>query len=172
MLHSRQFNCPLCSVHLINIYVTMFSLKSHGGAKSCLQEMDVAPGMPHRQIIQPKNHRRWEPSRSSACVFGGCCRHTRQDGETHSRKNRGSGRKAKGKQQKAWVRGYFEAEKSICKDRREKNTIAAARQESDSQDDGLETWETHGKGTGRGKRQTEAGQAGEMGQGQAGNAWR
>lgn len=74
----------------------------------------------------------------------------RQDGEMHFRENRGSRRKAEGKQQKVLVRGYFEAENSICKDRREKNAFAAAQQESDSVDDGLETWEKHEKGTGRG----------------------
>ena len=169
MLHSRQFNCPLCSIRLINIYAAIFSLKSHRGAKSCLQEMDFAPGMPRRQIAQPKSHLQWELSRSSACIFVGCCRDMRQDGEMHFRKSRESRRKAKGKQQKAVARGSFEAEKSICKDRREKNAFAAARQEGDSEGDGLETWEKHGKGT-REKHQTQAGSAGETGHGQAGSA--
>lgn len=72
--------------------------------------------------------------------FWGCCRHIRQDGEMCFRENIGSRRKSKGKQQKALARGYFEAEKSICRDRREKNASAAARQESDSGNDGLESW--------------------------------
>lgn len=151
MLHSRQFNCPLCSVRLINIYAAIFSLKSHRGAKSCLREMDFAPRVPCRQIAQPKSHCRREPSRSSACVFGGCCTDMRQDGEMPFRESRGSRRKAEGKQQKASARGNFEAEEAIRKDRREKNAFAAAWQESDSEGDGLETREKLGKGTGWGK---------------------
>lgn len=150
MLHSRQFNCPLCSVRLINIYAAIFSLKSHRGAKSCLREMDFAPGVPCRQIAQPKSHCQREPSRSSACVFGGCCTDVRQDGETPFRESRGSRQKAEGKQQKASARGYCEAEKAIRKDRREKNAFAAAWQESDSEGDGLETREKLGKGMGGG----------------------
>lgn len=111
MLHSRQFNCPLCSVRLINIYAAIFCLKSHRGAKSCLGEMDFAPGVPRRQIAQPKSHCGQKPSRSSAYIFGGCCRDVRQDGEMHFRESKGSRRRAEGKQQAALARGYFEAEK-------------------------------------------------------------
>lgn len=50
----------------------------------------------------------------------------RQSGEIHFRVGRGSRRKVQGKQQKVLVRQYFEAEKSICRDRREKNAFAAA----------------------------------------------
>lgn len=71
-------------------------------------------------------HCLWEPSRSSACIPGGCCRDMRQSGEMHSRVGRGSRSKVQGKQQKVLARRYFEAEKSICRDRREKNAFAAA----------------------------------------------
>lgn len=51
MLHSWQFNCPLHSLLLINIYAARWSLKSHGGsAKSCRQEMDPTPGMLHGEV--------------------------------------------------------------------------------------------------------------------------
>lgn len=79
--------------------------------KSCLGEMDFAPGVPRRQIAQPKSHCGQKPSRSSAYIFGGCCRDVRQDGEMHFRESKGSRRRAEGKQQAASARGYFEAEK-------------------------------------------------------------
>lgn len=50
----------------------------------------------------------------------------RQSAEMHFRVGTGSRRKAQGKQQKVLTRGYLEAEKSICRDRREKNAFAAA----------------------------------------------
>jgi len=86
----------------------------------------------------------------------------------HVREKRRSRRKAEGKQQKALAREYFEAEKSICEDRRQKNAFAAAWQESDSEGD---SWEKHGKGMG-GKHPIQAGRAGGRGHGQAGSARR
>lgn len=51
MLHSWQFNCPLHSLRLINIYAARWSLKSHGGgAKSCRQEMDPTPSTLHGEV--------------------------------------------------------------------------------------------------------------------------
>lgn len=70
-------------------------------------------------------HCLWEPSRSSACIPAGCYRDLRQNGEMHFRVGRGSRRKAQGKQQKVSMRP-LEAEKSICRDRRQKNAFAAA----------------------------------------------
>lgn len=74
--------------------------------------------------------------------FGGLLKARRQDEKMHFGEKRESRQRAKGKEKTTLARGHSEGEKSICKDRKEKNAFAAARQQSDSEDGGLEK---HGK---------------------------
>lgn len=132
-LSGTLMHVPLTAIQLSSLLCTSYQYTRRyifpEISRRC-KELPTGDGFGSQHATQANStantHCLWEPSRSSACIPAGCCRDRRQSAEMHFRVGRGSRRKAQGKQQKVLTRGDFEAEKSICRDRREENAFAAA----------------------------------------------